>query len=884
MANSINLTQRPDTLTNGKNLGVVPVSPWLLEAVKELVGPITLDVAADDQHHVTPDYYTIEQNGLVQLWYGTSWCNPPYQVKVLHEWVAKAIQEFRRGVTVVLYLPYWPSYEWFDWLVELGTIYLVTGSGSLYKRSNTFIAILKPGQPGKQPFGRIERPRSKPRKSQHGHLLAARAQGSPVATEPPQLLAATPGMVGGGPVAERRLPILKLPPQSRCDIEDKRPLAGNGHSPTSSGRSVTERPTDSTPCKPSFPNGNTKTGQGIYLFNLPVEKTCPGASPTCRKDCYGKGEAFRMKKVLASHHHNLRCTQCPNWIECMVATIQAKRARIVRWHDTGDFYSAEQVESIIRIVEATPDVIYYCYTRSWNVPTLLPLLLKLAALPNFRMWFSLDRDMPVPEKRVGIKRCYFAISDRDIPPVDVDVVFRKLDRYNKDANRITRLGNSPVCPHEREPNAKKKPTCVECRLCFDYRKRGTNGKAQASAAGRSDSRSDFPSLDATLGEAIYTPPKNILISREVIDLTADEKDTLARLDDKERIVKARIRTIVQPSYAGVRGLVLCGPAGHGKTSLLTTELNGVCGDPDKWSLYNSDLSPPALLAEMEAHREKPLVIEDCEQLLANVKNRGILRSAMAPPYRVNPKNMKASYDFVFGAPIYIVSNLSLDERHGVLAAIASRSGPVHWQLTQAELVARMKYIALHIERDDLTVAERFEVAEYCIEQLTHGGRVDLRTLCDVGFPVRQRYKSGELGVDWRDYIDSYVRGTVEVAPERRDERISRERHIACEVYLAGKNTDDRHRLWKERTHLEKTAFHDRLAEARASGLFNQYDTRQKRGKPEEREGIVEQMAGEDRPGRRQNIGVVHSARREVGRDATEPQVPDKKQDISWEDI
>ena len=67
---------------------------------------------------------------------------------------------------------------------------------------------------------------------------------------------------------------------------------------------------------------------------------------------------------------------------------------------------------------------------------------------------------------------------------------------------------------------------------------------------------------------------------------------------------------------------------------------------------------------------------------------------MAPPYRVNPKNMKAAYDFIFLGPIYIVSNLPLNAKHGVLAAIASRAGPIRWQLTRPELAVRMKEIAL----------------------------------------------------------------------------------------------------------------------------------------------------------------------------------------------
>jgi hypothetical protein len=304
-------------------------------------------------------------------------------------------------------------------------------------------------------------------------------------------------------------------------------------------------------------------------------------------------------------------------------------------------------------------------------------------------------------------------------------------------------------------------------------------------------------------------------------LTAEELDILAALENKERVLRARIRAIALPSYTGVRGLFLYGNPGHGKSHILRTELDAVCG-PGKWRLYNSDMSPPALLAEMEAHRTLPLVLEDCEQLLANAKNRGVLRSAMAPPYRVNPKNMRTPYDFIFQAAIYILANLPLDERHGVLAAIASRTGPIHWQLTCAELAARMKSIALQPDGDELTVVERWEVAEYCIDRLNMGGRVDLRTFCDAALPARRHHKRGELNIDWRDYVDSYVRGTVAADPERRDKRIQREQHIACEIYHEGKDTAERHRLWEEKTGLKKTAFSDRLREARSNGVFGQF--------------------------------------------------------------
>jgi len=161
--------------------------------------------------------------------------------------------------------------------------------------------------------------------------------------------------------------------------------------------------------------------------------------------------------------------------------------------------------------------------------------------------------------------------------------------------------------------------------------------------------SDFPTFR----------PMDIIVKPSIpFSLTREELDVLALLEDRERIARARIRTIALPDYSGVRGFFMYGPGGHEKSYLVKTGLNELLG-PGKWLLYNSDMSAPALLAEMEANQTKPFVFEDCEQLIGNRKNQGILRSAMAPPYRVNPKNMKVAYDFIFQAPIYILSNLSL---------------------------------------------------------------------------------------------------------------------------------------------------------------------------------------------------------------------------------
>ena len=78
----------------------------------------TLDVAADDEHHMTLAYFTYEQDALGKDWPGTVWCSPPWHRSVLPYWVSKAQVEARRhSGTVVCILPVQPYAKWWKEIV-----------------------------------------------------------------------------------------------------------------------------------------------------------------------------------------------------------------------------------------------------------------------------------------------------------------------------------------------------------------------------------------------------------------------------------------------------------------------------------------------------------------------------------------------------------------------------------------------------------------------------------------------------------------------------------------------------------------------------------------------------------------------------------------------
>jgi len=75
-----------------------------------------LDVCATKDNAKCDKYYTIDDDGLSQIWSGMCWMNPPYGRQIKH-WIKKAYESARdNGATVVCLIPsrtdtaYWHDY------------------------------------------------------------------------------------------------------------------------------------------------------------------------------------------------------------------------------------------------------------------------------------------------------------------------------------------------------------------------------------------------------------------------------------------------------------------------------------------------------------------------------------------------------------------------------------------------------------------------------------------------------------------------------------------------------------------------------------------------------------------------------------------------------
>lgn len=137
---------------------------------------------------------------------------------------------------------------------------------------------------------------------------------------------------------------------------------------------------------------------GIFNFDIPAYKsktgliTCPNAA-TCIANCYARQGTYNFSNVRNKHEANLAATFQDDFVEKIIAEIKRRKAKIVRPHSAGDFYSQEYADKWLQIVKALPEVKFYAYTKSWN-------FFDLDNLPeNFKIIQSEGGKLPVDTKR-----------------------------------------------------------------------------------------------------------------------------------------------------------------------------------------------------------------------------------------------------------------------------------------------------------------------------------------------------------------------------------------------------------------------------------------------------------------------------------------------------
>lgn len=110
----------------------------------------TQDVCANTNNKKCDNYFSIQDDGLKQPWFGVAWMNPPYG-RGIDKWLAKAYRESHNDCICVCLLPVRSDTKWWhNYVMKSYEIRLLTRRLSFEGSNNkapfpAAIVIFKPG-------------------------------------------------------------------------------------------------------------------------------------------------------------------------------------------------------------------------------------------------------------------------------------------------------------------------------------------------------------------------------------------------------------------------------------------------------------------------------------------------------------------------------------------------------------------------------------------------------------------------------------------------------------------------------------------------------------------------------------------------------------------
>jgi Gene product 88 len=188
-----------------------------------------------------------------------------------------------------------------------------------------------------------------------------------------------------------------------------------------------------TPPKKLFSTNSKLKHDGIYSFGIPALKsvtglvTCPAAG-NCAKGCYARQGMYAFPSVKRAQEIRLAISQDRELFIAMADTeIRKRKIKMLRIHDSGDFYSWPYLTAWLMIIKLNPTVKFYAYTKR------IDLFSGLQLPPNFIVIYS-----------YGGK---------------YDAMIKPSDRHSRVFNSLSELrlnGYSDVTKHDRKAIGKNR--------------------------------------------------------------------------------------------------------------------------------------------------------------------------------------------------------------------------------------------------------------------------------------------------------------------------------------------------------------------------------------------------------------------------------------------
>lgn len=220
-----------------------------------------------------------------------------------------------------------------------------------------------------------------------------------------------------------------------------------------------------------FGSGNLKVGLNVHTYSrlpgLPENPalgitsqspawrgTCPGATEECQAVCYARRPVEELGPVAAMWLRNSVTEDVPAELP--------EGCTMLRLHISGDFTSETYIDGWTELIARHPEVRVWAYTRSWRVPSLLPALERLRALPNVQVFASMDKSTKeIPP--TGWRRAWIDGDERAGMPYGL-----RPHGENYEHHHATTFdgANSYLCPEQ----TKRQPNCETCGYCQDGRR------------------------------------------------------------------------------------------------------------------------------------------------------------------------------------------------------------------------------------------------------------------------------------------------------------------------------------------------------------------------------------------------------------------------------
>ena len=126
-------------------------------------------------------------------------------------------------------------------------------------------------------------------------------------------------------------------------------------------------------------SGNKKIHKSCLIFNLPTS-VCFGCGKQC-KSCFALKAEYMYPNVLPCRLNNLKDSKKSSFTSEMIKNLSKRTKKIMRIHESGDFYSQSYINKWKEIIQALPHIQFYAYSKKLNKFDFS----EICSLPNFNV-------------------------------------------------------------------------------------------------------------------------------------------------------------------------------------------------------------------------------------------------------------------------------------------------------------------------------------------------------------------------------------------------------------------------------------------------------------------------------------------------------------------